>query len=255
LGKIDTDTFVAQGDPINAYQLRMTLFTQQADRSPQVRMIATIASCHNDVKPELAPDQNVWGKNLAVPARSQMLSEYHGLPYGGGGPVWCSPTSTSMVLAYWGEKLQRPTLNRSVPDTARDVYDFIYDGTGVWPYNTAYAGSAGLFAAVTRLYSLSQAEQWIQADVPLVLSIGYQPGELPGSPIPQSDGHLLVLRGFTGDGDPIMNDPAQPSNEQVETVYKRADLERVWLKYSDGMVYLIYPQGWSVPEKYRLSSW
>lgn len=94
-----------------------------------------------------------------MPQRSQMLPEYNGLGYGGGGEVWCSPTSTSMVMAYWSNLLHYPKLTQTVPDTARDTYDFTYEGTGNWPFNTGYSGSYGLRSFVTRMYSMSQIEQ------------------------------------------------------------------------------------------------
>jgi hypothetical protein len=142
-----------------------------------------------------------------------------------------------------------------VPDAARDTYDFTYDGTGNWPFNTAYAGTYGLKAFVTRLYSLSQAEQWIKAGVPLVIALAYKKGELPGAPVESTNGHLLVIRGFTKDGDVIANDPAAMTNEAVQIIYKRAIFEAVWLQHSRGTTYVIYPEDWSTPTKKRLTNW
>ena len=65
------------------------------------------------------------GKNLPVPGRSQGLPEYKGKGYGGGGEVWCSPTSTSMVLEYWSQVLSNPSLNQTVPDAAAGCYDWV----------------------------------------------------------------------------------------------------------------------------------
>jgi hypothetical protein len=204
---------------------------------------------------KVAPDKSVWGKNLAVPQRSQMLPEYHGQDYGGGGEVWCSPTSTSMVMAYWSNVLKQPVLTQTVPHAARGTYDFTYQGTGNWPFNTAYAGSYGLHAFVTRMYSLSQIEQWIKVGVPIVISIAYGNGQLPGSPIPSSTGHLLVVRGFAANGDVIANDPAAASDAQVQIRYPRATFESLWQHASNGAVYVIYPEGWQTPTTDSLGSW
>jgi hypothetical protein len=52
-----------------------------------------------------------------------------------------------------------------------------------------------------------------------------------------------------------VNDPAAASNSAVRIVYDRAKLERVWLKYSGGTVYLIYPKGTRVPVNNAYGSW
>ena len=86
--------------------------------------------------------------------------------YGGGGEAWCSPTSTAMVLGYYG-RLPAPSsyawvgprTDPWVDEVARRTYNVAYDGTGNWPFNTAYAASRGLTAFVTRLRSLAEAER------------------------------------------------------------------------------------------------
>jgi len=256
-GSISTDTFSVGNQKATAYQLSVTLFSTSPVVSPSVRRLGAIAS--NDVdaqhSPVIASNKAAWGVNLSVPQRSQMLTQYQGLGYGGGGEVWCSPTSTSMVLAYWANVLHRPDLVQTVPNAARDTYDFTYKGTGNWPFNTVYAGRYGLHAFVTRMYSMSQVEQWIKLGVPIVVSIAYKPGQLPGSPIPSSDGHLLVIRGFTRNGDVITNDPAAASDATVQITYSRSILQKLWLDASNGTVYVIYPENWQAPLMDRFSSW
>ena len=179
-----------------------------------------------------------WGKELPVPLRSQMIYPNSG-PLKGG-EVWCSPTSLTMVLEYWGNKLGQQ-LADPVPLATRRVWDAAYAGGGNWAFNMAYVANKGLKANVIRLSGLAQAEEWIESGVPLVLSIGWRKGELEGAPIASSQGHILVLRGFTKEGDPIMNEPAQPSDARVRTVYRRAQLERLWLEHSGGIAYLVQP--------------
>lgn len=246
-GSVDTDTFHTVGQRATAYQLSYTLFSTSPTVSPSIRRISTIAS--NDARnfPLVPADTSVWGKKLPVPQRSQMLKEYRDLGFGGGGEAWCSPTSTSMVMAYWSHVLAQHDLHRTIPDAAAGTYDFTYQGTGNWPFNTAYAARYGLRTFVSRMYSMSQIEQWIKVGVPIVISIAYQKGELPGSPIPSSTGHLLVVRGFTVRGDVITNDPAAATNAAVEITYPRAALEQVWQKYSHGTVYIMYPEEWPTP--------
>ena len=50
--------------------------------------------------------------------------------------------------------------------------------------------------------------------------------------------------GFTPEGDPVFNDPA---NKTTPIVYKRADFLAAW-EYSHRTVYLVYPKGAAIPE-------
>lgn len=205
------------------YQYRLTL-SGQAGASPAVRLVALTAT--GKVRAGAASDRAAWGKVLNVPPRSQMV-----FPAGEG---WCSPTSLSMVLAYWGH-------NVSVPEAAAGTYDQVYKGTGNWAFNAAYAGSLGVTAYATRLGGLGDVERLILAGVPVILSVGWRPGELPGAPIPRSDGHLIVAVGFTAGGDVVVNDPAGGGDAEVRRTYPRAALERLWQSHSGGTVYVLYP--------------
>src|SRR5690348_8592663 len=102
---------------------------------------------------------------------------------------------------------------------------------------------------------MSQLEQWIKVGVPIAISIAYNKGELPGTPIPSSDGHIIVVRGFTSTGDVITNDPAASTNAGVQITYSRSALQSVWLKYSNGTAYVMYPENWPLPTTNRLTNW
>ncbi|HZS89659.1 MAG TPA: C39 family peptidase [Chloroflexota bacterium] len=246
---VATDTLVLHpGRTTTAYQLAATLFTEGAASPALRRLTLTTSRTATGVGDPPPPASAAWGNDLSVPGRSQMLASYRGSAYGGGGEVWCSPTTTSMILAYWAHMLGRADLNQSVPLVAGGAYDWTYRGTGNWPFNVAYATSfAGMDGYVARFTSLSALEPWIAARVPLALSIAFGAGELPGAPISWSAGHLIVLRGFDRHGNPIVDDPAAPTDATVRHVYPRAALERAWLAGSDGTTYVIFPQGWTVP--------
>lgn len=144
---------------------------------------------------------------------------------------WCSPAALSMLLGRWGVDL-------ALRDVAARVFDAMYGGTGNWAFNVALAGTLGLRGAVTHLRNLAHAAAFIEAAVPLALSIAWKSGELPGAPIEHSGGHLVVLRGFDRRGDPIVNDPAQPA---IKTTYPYEAFERAWLTHG-GVAYLVAPE-------------
>ena len=178
--------------------------------------------------------------------------------YGGGGQAWCSPTSLSMILAYFGA---RPTsseyawVNDSYRDpwvdhTAREVFDSGYDGAGNWAFNTAYAARRLPEAMVTRLPNLRHVENFIARGIPVQVSISFGRGQLSGAPISATNGHLVVITGFTASGDVRVNDPAAPDNGSVRRIYDRGQFERAWLGKSHGLAYLIRGPGTTFPPGY-----
>lgn len=190
-----------------------------------------------------APLKEAWGKTLSVPQRSQMPYEKGALRYDPGrvsptfekwfkqtkSDQYCSPTAVSMILNYWG-------VNVDVPDVVAGVFDEQYPGTGNWPFNTAYIGSFdGLESYVTRMGSLAEAERSIAKKEPLICSVSYN--VLQGKNKAPGDGHLVVLVGFTKEGDPIFNDPGR---SEVRQVYKREDFRQAW-RVSRRTVYITRP--------------
>lgn len=240
-GTVSVDTVVlsAKKTAGSAFQVKLRLFSETVGATPLVRN-AGVAYSTTPSAPDalVAGDPSRWNRSLAVPECSQMV-------YPDGGNVWCSPTSTSMVLAYWqgATGACEPRVRAAVEGT----YDWIYDGHGNWPFCAAYPGAQGLEAYVARFTSLAQAEAWIAAGVPVVLSYGWGVGDLDGAPVPSSNGHLTVLVGFDADGDPIINDPAAANDADVQRTYRRDQIEPLWLGHSGGTVYLIYPAGTPTP--------
>jgi hypothetical protein len=135
-----------------------------------------------------------------------------------------------MLLRYHGVDVDVATVARGVDDAS-------YGGTGNWAFNVAYAGTRGLRAVVAYLRGLDHVAAFVEAGLPVAISIAWHGDELPGAPLPQSDGHLIVVRGF----DPsaaIVNDPAHPA---LTTRYDRAALDRVFRAHG-GVAYLVAPR-------------
>lgn len=236
---VAVDTLVVRSKTLpRAFQVKARLFSANS-AVPTLRNLS-VAYSTAPSKPSTLKggDASLWNRTLAVPQCSQMV-------YPDGGEVWCSPTSTSMVLAYW-QQATGPCEPR-VRAAVDGVYDWLYDGHGNWPFNTAYAASQNLEGYVARFTSFAQAERWIAAGVPVIFSFGWQKGDLTGAAISSSGGHLAVLVGFDAAGNPVVNDPAAASDGEVLRTYQRAELESLWLEHSGGTVYLIYPPGHSVP--------
>jgi hypothetical protein len=253
-GDVNVDTFKrADGAaPLDSYRLRVTLYQRTGSTAtPSVQMLAGMVS--TPFKYEIPSAFDGTAIDLQVPSLSQEEHKGEFPEYDGGGEAWCSPTSTAMVLGALGaspsddelEKFPGPDYGDPQVDfAARYTYDWSYKGAGNWPANVAYATHFGLEGFVTRLRSLSEAQRFIAASIPLVASIN---GDLPGFLFGKTNGHLLVIRGFDATGDVITNDPAAKANQDVRKTYGRADFERVWLGGSGGIVYVIYPRGKALP--------
>jgi Peptidase_C39 like family len=231
-GYVSVDTLVIGNKKavVGAYQLSVRLFSADGLAVPSVRYLSAAYSTTPVKKsqPSVGNPAN-WGTLLPVPECSQMVYE--------GGNVWCSPTSTSMVVAYW-MGLGNCSL---MPGAADGIYDWVYDGTGNWPFNTAYAATFGLQASVRRFTNMNEIESWVKQGVPVVFSYAWNKGDLTGAAVGSSSGHLSVIVGFDASGNPIVNDPAAATNEDVQRTYLRSELESLWLSNSGGTVYLIKP--------------
>jgi hypothetical protein len=253
-GRVDVDTWKAVSSA-SSYQLQVRLMRRAgaSSASPSVSFVGAMASRVSGVPAVSAPGP-ARGVVLPVPAYSQMVHRGEFSQYGGGGEAWCSPTSTAMVLGYYGRLPAAssyawvgPRADPWVDEVARRTYDASYEGTGNWPFNTAYAASRGLSAFVTRLRSLAEAEAFIAAGIPVITSVSFSSGQLAGAPISSTAGHLLVVVGFTSSGDVVVNDPAASTASGVRRTYDRAQFERAWLGGSGGTAYVIHDVGHPLP--------
>jgi hypothetical protein len=265
LSRVDVDTLVTTTPHgFRAWQLRVALVRRSGSgRTPTVRTFGAVVSRLPAGAPPTSRPHRRLGRDLDVPRFSQEIHAGEYPRWNGGGEAWCSPTSTSMVLAYWHRgptRRQYAWVQDSyrqpwVDYAARYTYAWGYRGTGDWPFNTAYAGRFGLDAFVTRLASLRQAELFIRAGIPLVASISFGPGDLHGAPISSSAGHLLVIRGFTRRGQVVVDDPAAPSSGSVRRVYRRGEFERAWVGSTGGVAYVIHPPGRRLPRAGPGGAW
>jgi hypothetical protein len=237
-----TDTFsiddASTGLRLVSYRLRLTLYRRPGTTAtPTVWRLGAMGSDIPDrfTVPASTPR---FARELPVPRYSQNVHVGQYPEYDNGGEAWCSPTSSQMIIEYWGRKPTAEQLAWVNPEfadpqvchAARHTFDFQYEGCGNWPFNAAYAATyPGLQGVVTRLQSLSDLETLIAAGIPAITSQSFLATELTGAGYGTS-GHLMTVIGFTPEGDVIANDPASPSNEAVRRVYKRSEWENIWLR-------------------------
>ncbi|WP_045862528.1 peptidase C39 family protein [Streptomyces sp. WMMB 714] len=275
-----TDTLavddLASGLRVIAYQVRLTLYRALASGAePAVWRLSAMCSDVPDRFEVPASEPSLpRGVELDVPPYSQEIHKGQYPEYDGGGEAWCSPTSSQMIIEYWGRKPSAKDLEWVDPSyedpqvchAARHAFDYQYEGCGNWPFNAAYAATyRDMEGVVTRLESLTDAERLVAAGIPLITSQSFIESELDGAGYGTA-GHLMTVVGFTDDGDVIANDPASEDNDAVRNVYKRRQWENIWLrtkrKDADGKVksgtggvcYLYFPREITARQKAVLRS-
>lgn len=184
---------------------------------------AKIASNDRSVRPE---DRSAFTRRLAVPFNSQKT------PDSTLAGRLCSPTSVSMVMAYYG-------VDRPVSEVAAKVYDAPNDIYGGWPRNIQAAYAMGVPGSLTRFNQWAEVEHLIAQQRPVIASIYARKGELPGAPYDATEGHLIVITGFEGDEWVLVNDPAMSSASDGQIRLKRDDLARAWFINTGGTAYVL----------------
>lgn len=213
--------------PATRLRYRVTLHTERPEVSPLVSLVAVaVADSSRPVTPDDTPGP-AWGVELPVPFRSQTVENAD--------LAWrvCGPTSTTMALAAHGVALPTANVARAAWDDLNGIY-------GNWPFLAAAASrlmreNADTLPAVAGREKKYQAfvlwspgwkdaEREILNGNPCIVSIRSGPGELRGAPYNSTDGHLILLRGFTKEGNPICNDPAARTEDKGHVVYDRKEL-------------------------------
>lgn len=215
-GRVDVDYFRSER-AWNRAQLRLRAVGDEGDSFRPVRVTLCFSRmpplAGEPSFPDFRPKRAL---RLAVPFRRQ------GAERPELAPRICSPTSLAMVLDYHGAGA--PTA-----DVAARAYDAAHDLYGVWPRAIQTAFSYGVEGYVARFAGWSEVERELAAGRPLVISIAAKEGQLHGAPYASTAGHLLVLCGFTAEGDVEVADPAAKDAASGTTVYLRRELEVCWL--------------------------
>ena len=134
----------------------------------------------------------------------------------------CSPTALAMTLKAgdacidWLEVVER-------------CFDQRTQSYGCWPMAIRCAAGYGRLGAVEALPAWEPAIQVLRAGLPIVASIDFAAGELPGAPLSKTAGHLVTCYGVDGDA-VLVNDPAAGEAAGVPRRYDLEAFSRAWLR-------------------------
>lgn len=146
----------------------------------------------------------------------------------------CSPTSTTAAVRYLSNNPEIDPLH-----FAQNVWDAGFDIFGNWVFNVAHA-AAILGPAwdcwVERLSGFDDIHRLLHQGTPVVVSVR---GPLPGSALPYSQGHLMVVIGYDSEQKKVIcMDPGFPSDEETVIRYDLSDFDQAWKRR--GRVAYIY---------------
>lgn len=232
-GEVKADYFVS--DAGTSYvQFRVHLLSGKADRSPLLSLFALAMSDQRgdrNLRLRTTPQEkhpvSLWNRQLQVPYRSQ------GAEDSSISSEICSPTSVSMMMAYWG--IDVPTA-----DVAHIAYDPDYKLYGMWWRGVQSAAQFGLSGWVQYFRNWEEVHAWIGKGQPVVACISFTTGKLKGSMTPDSEGHVLIIVGFDDKGNPICNDPAGSSEKDGIVAYEKDEFAAAWFD-KGGVGYIIAP--------------
>ena len=142
----------------------------------------------------------------------------------------CSPTALAMILQAANPSVAWPAVIDACLDRRSQTY-------GCWPLAIRCAAAHGRLGAVEALASWEPILQALSAGSPVVASIRFAAGELPGAPLPRSDGHLVTVYGIDR-GEVLANDPAAPDACSAPRRYDVQAFSNAWLRHR-GAAYIL----------------
>lgn len=134
----------------------------------------------------------------------------------------CSPTCLAMAMRRLGLEADLLEVSRGAYDPGSGIY-------GGWGQSLYAASRYGVVAAVRTFDSLEEAAALLDAGLPIIASVRYAAGELHGSAVTTTDGHLILVCGFDGDR-VVVNDPIAANLGEVRRSYALDEFATVWLR-------------------------
>ena len=134
----------------------------------------------------------------------------------------CSPTALAMTL-------KAADAGIDWLEVVEGCFDQRTQSYGCWPMAIRCAAGFGRLGAVEALPGWEAAIQVLRAGLPIVASIDFAAGELPGAPLSKTAGHLVTCYGVDGDA-VLVNDPAAGDAAGVPRRYDLEAFSRAWLR-------------------------
>lgn len=209
MGLVDVDE-LRLSEP--ATEIRCRINWQSADLSCQIRRVTLCVADNAEWSPSAAVHRPV---RLEVPFLSQWDAKRHH------GRRVCSPTCLAMVAQFHGQQV-------SIDEMASLAFDPAFDVYGNWSASMLAMSILGFRATVERARTLESLDAALDSGEPVVTSFAFGKGELSGSPIESTKGHLVVVCGRSESGDFLVRDPAASGTDDWRE-YSRAQFERAWL--------------------------
>jgi len=141
----------------------------------------------------------------------------------------CSPTCVSMVLDLWARPHDWLTVVEECLDPASGLY-------GVWPLALRAAAARDCLGAVEVFDDWQEPLLVLQSGVPLVTSIRFSAGGLPGAPLAETSGHLVVVYQAGPSRVQVCDPAADPG--AVDRSYDARAFSEAWLRHR-GAAYIL----------------
>ena len=142
----------------------------------------------------------------------------------------CSPTATAMAVG-------GADLAALWPDAITGCLDPNTKAYGKWPLAIYWASQQERLGAVEAVFDWAEIETVLRCGAPIVCSIRFAEGALPGAPLMQSAGHLVVLYGIEfeqNEGFALVMDPAGNSAADVAKRYPLQAFSDAWISHQGG---------------------
>ena len=153
---------------------------------------------------------------LDIPAKSPMSAKNWDF-----GTRICSATCVSMAMDYLG-------VDHGLHELVIAAYHRPADRYGVWPQNLWAAGRWGVVGAIETTTDWEVLERAVAEERPFVPLIAFDEGELEGSPIPASLGHMVIVRGIRNNR-VVVHDPVANDLISVPRHYDSNEFRKAWL--------------------------
>ena len=245
LASVDTDLLQVDSEAgSKTAQLRVYLYTDSEQYSPQVRLLGVTVRPLNWEQKEGDPVL----RQLYLPAYSQLNRDP------AIGPVMCSAVTIAALVNRWGQDV--------LPEeVARICYDHAYQGFGNWSFSVAAAGCLGFRAYVAYL-DLAGLRREIYNGYSVGVSVRYtsDPETAKTENLPYLEGasgttkgHLMAVHGFCREKDVeyvLVNDSYADSDDQAPRRYRLDQFLEAW---QGRVAYIVHPKqkhgGWAAPQR------